>query len=187
MSEDAPSAAPSAARAAARTDPRAAGAPATARPRLVLVGIGNELRGDDGVGLELARRVARRADPRVLAVREHAGETLGLIEELAPFGAAVLIDALRSGGVPGSSQRLDLSRDAVPRELRRSTSTHAIGVGEAVELARALELLPARVVLYAVEGERFDAGSPLSDAVHAALPGLTEALLRELRTLALAP
>jgi len=183
VSEDAPSAAPS----AARSDPWAAGAPVTARPRVVLVGIGNELRGDDGVGLELARRVARRADPRVLAVREQAGETLGLIEELAPFGAAVLIDALRSGAVPGSSRRLDLSRDAMPRELRGRTSTHAIGVGEAVELARALELLPARVILYAVEGERFDAGNALSDAVRSALPGITEALLREARTLALAP
>ena len=160
--------------------------PEPAQP-VVLVGVGNELRGDDGVGLELARLVAARADPRLLAVREQAGEALGLIEQLAPFRAAVLVDALRSGAPPGSSLRLDLSAAPMPRELRSSTSTHALSVSDAVELARALQRLPATVILYAVEGECFSAGSALSQAVRRALPVLTETLLTQTRTLALAP
>src|SRR5208283_4591448 len=95
-----------------------------AGPPVLLVGLGNPLRGDDAVGLELARLAARRVDPAVLAVREHAGEPVDLIDQLAPFPAALLVDALHSGAPAGSTLRLDLSAPhTAPRELRSSSST----------------------------------------------------------------
>jgi hydrogenase maturation protease len=57
-------------------------------------------------------------------------------------------------------------------------------VGEAIELARALRRLPARVLVYGVEGVRFDAGSGLSEQVQAIVGALAEAVLREARELA---
>ena len=157
------------------------------KPRVVIVGVGNPLRGDDSVGLELARLAAARADPRLIAVREHAGETLALIEQLDGYEAALLADALHGGGAPGSLHRFDLSEQPLPGKLRSSSSTHAVGIAEAIELARALGRLPGRVVVYGVEGASFQAGSPLSVPVRRALPGLATALLDEARTLALAP
>ena len=44
-----------------------------------------------------------------------------------------------------------------------ASSTHAVGIGEAIELARTLDRLPGRLIVYAVEGHRFDAGLGLSD------------------------
>ena len=70
----------------------------------------------------------------------------------------LIVDAIRSGAPPGTVHRVDASQAPVPERLRSSSSTHAIGVAEAIELARALGRLPAQVVLYGVEGRRFDAG-----------------------------
>ncbi len=61
------------------------------------------------------------------------------------------------------------------------SSTHAFGVGDAVELARALGRLPARVVVYGVEGADFTAGAPLSAAVESAVEHVVDELEEEAR------
>jgi hydrogenase maturation protease len=156
-------------------------------PAVVVIGVGNELCGDDGAGLEVAARVAARVDPAEVAVRSVPGEALGLLEQLPGFRAAVLVDASHSGAPAGTTRRHDVSVKPLPLSLGSSTSTHAVGVGEALELARALGHLPDRVVLHAIEGERFDAGDDLSGPVRAALPALCEAVLGEAWALARRP
>src|SRR5208283_2084444 len=107
--------------------------------------------------------------------------------QLDGYDAALLADALHGGGAPGSLHRFDLSEQPLPGRLRSSSSTHAVGIAEAIELARALGRLPERVVIYGVEGASFEAGSPLSMPVRRALPRVATAVLEEARTLALAP
>ena len=94
--------------------------------------------------------------------------------------AAVIVDAVASGGTPGELHRFDAASAAVPARVFGS-STHAFGVGEAIELARALGKLPTAVVVIGVEGREFSAGERLSAAVEAAVPHAAEAVLRELR------
>ena len=59
------------------------------------------------------------------------------------------------------------------------SSTHAFGVADAVELARALDRLPERLDVYAIEGASFAAGAPLSPAVAAAIDELADLLAAE--------
>jgi hydrogenase maturation protease len=174
-----------------------------AQSGVVAIGVGNELRHDDAAGLEVARRVrslasalpvaeatesvggaVARAGAGEIAVLEHEGEPLGLLELWDGARAAVLVDAVRSGATPGTIHRVDVSREPIPALLRGSSSTHAVGVGEAIELARALDRLPQRVVVYGVEGLCFDAGSGLSADVEGVIDSLAEAVLREVRDLA---
>ncbi len=179
-------------------DERPAGeAPATvaAQAAVVVIGVGNALRRDDGAGLEVARRLRTLADaagtavrtelamPADLAVLEYEGEPLGLLELWEGARAAVLVDAIRSGAAPGTIHRVDVSREPVPALLRGSSSTHAVGVGEAIELARALGRLPARVIVYGVEGACFEAGGGLSTEVAGAVDPLVETVLREARSM----
>jgi len=168
---------------------RSVPAPVAEQPAVVVIGVGNALRRDDGAGVEVARRLRVRADAAgtragpAIAVLEYEGEPLGLLELWEGARAVVLVDAIRSGGAPGTIHRVDVSREPVPALLRGSSSTHAVGVGEAIELARALGRLPARVVVYGVEGVRFDAGSGLSAEVETVIEALVEALLGEARSL----
>ena len=119
-----------------------------------------------------------------IEVRELPGDPTGLLEVWLGREAVVVVDAMGAGTRPGTILRLDASHDALPVRRRRGpSSTHAAGLNETIELARALGALPARVIVYAVEGRRFDAGAGLSGELEAILPTLAEHVLREASSL----
>jgi hydrogenase maturation protease len=130
---------------------------------LVIIGVGNEYRGDDGVGLTIARQVRAAALPGV-QVREESGEGAALIDAWQGADVVILCDAVRSGAAVGTIHRLEAHRQPIPAGFFRY-STHAFSVAEAVELARALGQLPPHLVLYGVEGSDFTAGIGLSPPV----------------------
>ena len=151
---------------------------------VMVIGVGNALRHDDGAGLAVARRLRSLPGGVPIAVREHEGETLALLDLWAGSDAVVLVDAIRSGATPGTIHRFDASEEPLPSELRGSSSTHAVGIGEAIELARSLRRLPRRVLVLGVEGRRFDAGAGLSAEVEAGVDGLADLVFGEARALA---
>ncbi len=148
---------------------------------LVLIGIGNEYRGDDAVGLVVARRLKAELGPRA-TVLESDGEATRLIEAWAGADTVILVDAVSSGEAPGTLHRLDARVRPIPASFR-SPSTHAPGLAEAIELARALNRLPRRLIVYGIEGKRFEVGSGLSPAVEKAVPKLVERLVQEVRAM----
>jgi hydrogenase maturation protease len=129
-----------------------------------VIGLGNAFRGDDAAGLEVARR---------LGARSFEGEPVSLIDEWRDVDRLVLVDAMQSGAGAGAIRVVAAHAEALPAELRRP-STHLMGAAEAIELARTLGFLPQETYVYAIEGERFDAGSGLSPAVTAAVGRVVE-------------
>jgi hydrogenase maturation protease len=133
--------------------------------RRLLIGAGNELRRDDAAGLEVARRLRGREG---LEVREARGDLSGLADLWTRRSRVVVVDAARSGAPAGTIHRFDATRQRLPAALSRG-STHALGVAEAIELARALGRMPARLIVYGIEGRDFSAGEGLSDGVATAV------------------
>jgi hydrogenase maturation protease len=131
----------------------------------VVIGIGNELRGDDAAGLEAARGAARE-HPGLQTV-ELDGEPSRLLDAWDGVEHAILIDACSGIGEPGEVHRFDAASEPLPAALGRG-STHALGLSDAIELARALGRLPARVTVFAVEARNFVAGSEMSPIVREA-------------------
>ncbi|MGC8470467.1 MAG: hydrogenase maturation protease [Acetobacteraceae bacterium] len=144
----------------------------------LVIGLGNPDRGDDAVGLHVARRVAALGLPG-LVVEESHGDTLALLGRWAGATSVVLADAAAPVAAPGRIHRLDPLAGPLPRDLALG-STHAFGLAEAVELARTLGLLPRRITIYAIEGFRFDRGAGLSPEVAAAVAPLVERITAEL-------
>jgi hydrogenase maturation protease len=142
-----------------------------------VVCIGNAFRGDDGAGLEVAK-LLRGTLPDGAEVLEREGEPTGLIDAFGGAEALWLVDAISSGVQGGTIHRLDAGEQELPPGLFRA-STHAFGLAEAVELTRALGRLPARVVVYGIEGTRFEAGDELSPETAAAVPKVAAALREE--------
>lgn len=100
----------------------------------------------------------------------------GLVHRIAGAHRVVLIDAVRSGAAPGTMHRLDAG--AIERHVTPASS-HAIGLGDALALTRALGQEPARLVLFGVEiGD--GAGSDLSNPVRAAMPRVVRTVIRHL-------
>ena len=152
----------------------------------MVVGLGNRMRRDDAAGLEvvdLLREMPREQLGAAVRLCRHEGEGLDLLSLWEGSSAVVLVDAVEGGEQPGRVIRFDASRAPVPVRAWGSASTHAIGAAEAIELARAMNTLPARVVLYGVIGERFEAGEGLSAAVRAAVPAVAGRIAEELAAL----
>jgi hydrogenase maturation protease len=148
--------------------------------RRVVIGIGNAYRGDDAAGLAVAERCRTRL-PAEVRVIEAEQEPTRLIDAWESADAVFVVDAVVSGSRAGTVHRYDATDEPLPAGVFRS-STHAFGVGDAVELARALGRLPRRVVVYGVEGAGFESGAPLSPAVAAAVDDVVSRLEEELCT-----
>ena len=146
--------------------------------RVVAVGVGNVYRSDDGAGLAVAERL-RETAPDV-DVRTCEQEPLRLLDAWAGADLALVVDAVSSGSQPGTVHRFDATEQPVPAAVFRG-STHALGVGDAIELARTLGRLPSRVLVFGIEGERFTAGDRLSPAVAAVIAPLAAELGEEAR------
>ena len=153
--------------------------------RVVVIGIGNPWRGDDGVGHAVARELRGRL-PKEVTVLEREGEASALIDAWRGAPAAILIDAEAGNDVVGTLRRRDLRHTACPPPAR-DPSGHAFGVAYAVALAGAIGALPRCLILYTVAGGSYGVGRPLSAAVEAAIPSVVDAIRREISALIPAP
>ena len=147
--------------------------------RLLIIGIGNRYRGDDAFGCIVADELAGQV-PQAVACIEHDGEPAGLMECWQGAEAVILVDAVSSGAAAGEIFRFDLARQALPEEFNLY-STHAFGVPQAVELARALGKLPREIRFIGVEGETFDAGEGLSPTMSRAKDAVMAEILESLK------
>jgi hydrogenase maturation protease len=133
----------------------------------LIIGVGNRYRGDDAVGLAAAERLKQLHLPGI-AVRFCPGGGLGLLEAWQGADTVIIIDAVRGAGVAGEIVRLD-HQDLDRLDGSGKVSSHGFGLGEVVRLAQALELMPARVMIYGVEARNFEPGTALSPEVAAAV------------------
>jgi hydrogenase maturation protease len=148
--------------------------------RVLLLGVGNDWRGDDGAGPAVARRL-RELNLPGLTVRETAGDAATLLASFKDAATVILVDAASSGAEPGTVWRLQAGVDAVPLRKDRG-STHGLGVAEAVELARVLKELPPRLIIFGIEGKSFGPGPGLSPEVVQAVDEVAGRILREFLT-----
>jgi hydrogenase maturation protease len=145
---------------------------------LLLIGIGNEYRRDDGVGLMIARQLRSRLPPHV-PVLELSGEGATLMEAWQTAAIVYVFDAVRSHSTPGTIHQIDAQAQTVPTQFFHY-STHAFSLAEAVELARVLNQLPSKLLLYGIEGVDFGSGVGLSDCVEVAVPKVIDRVLQQI-------
>jgi hydrogenase maturation protease len=153
--------------------------------RVLIIGIGNPYRSDDAAGVLAARRL-KDAGLDSSTVMEHSGEGASLMEAWKGRAAVILIDAVSSGSPPGTIHRLEPPRQPLPARMFQS-STHAFSLPQAIEMARALNELPPRLIVFGIEGRNFQAGTALSPEVSGALPELARRVLEEAASLQVTP
>jgi hydrogenase maturation protease len=148
----------------------------------LIIGVGNEYRRDDGAGAEVARRIDKLNLPQV-QVLLHSGEGASLLEHFCEADLIIIIDASQSESSSGTVHFFDAGNSPIPSAFF-NYSTHAFSVAEAVELARALNKLPTRLLIYGIEGVDFSAGIGLTDAVQASVERVVERITNDLKQMA---
>lgn len=148
--------------------------------KTLVLGLGNSILTDDGVGLAVAEEVGRRLHAGDVTVAEASVGGLSLLELVVGYDRVVIIDAIQTGSCePGEVHRLR------PDEFHgrvRALSMHHISLASALELGARLGMpIPRQIVIFGIEAADVDTfGEQLTPAVAAAVPGAVELVLDEL-------
>lgn len=147
---------------------------------LLILGLGNVICGDDGLGVAAVERLRRRYElpPGVRAVD---GGTLGLtlLGEFEGVDDVILVDAVRVDEPPGTPVRL--TGEAVETAARERLSVHQIGVADLLDALRLMGAFPQRLVLLGLVPHTIELALGHSPGVEAGLEGLIEAVAAEAR------
>lgn len=146
----------------------------------ILLGIGNPDRGDDASG-RIAAVLLRDALPPGIVVAECDGEATDLLTLIAGRDLAVIVDACLSGEPAGTVRRFDVAAAPLPA-ASYGLSTHGLGLDAAIELARSLGQLPARCIVYTIEGSDFAPGAALSPTIATAIRSVATSIITEFVT-----
>jgi hydrogenase maturation protease len=164
-------------RGAERNSPHTARSPL---PPTLIIGLGNPLRGDDGVGVRVAQALAAQALPSSVEVMDGGTQGLGIVSLLEGRQRVIVVDAADVGRAPGQFVRFTLAETRLLGEDQH-LSIHAAGLRDALLLAQALKVLPDDVVIFGVQPANLEWDNSLSPEVEDALPGLLASILAELK------
>jgi hydrogenase maturation protease len=143
--------------------------------KTVILGVGNLLMGDDGVGVHAAMTLCREGGIAGAEIIEAGTSILDVLPDIEAAGRIIVMDAVCAGGDPGTVYRIPLSECA---ENSCIASVHGLG------LVRVLSLHGKRIpdgVVLGVEPEYIGWSMSLSTSVAIALPKLLEAVREEIR------
>jgi hydrogenase maturation protease len=144
----------------------------------LVIGLGNPLRGDDGVGVQVAELLAGQALPDGVEVVDGGTGGLDLVNLMEGWPRVILIDAAHVDGSPGEFVRFTPDETRLLDETEH-VSIHEAGLGDALLLAQVLGVLPGEVVIYGVQPATLEWRRGLSPQVEAALPALVAAVRSE--------
>ena len=146
---------------------------------IVVLGLGNPMLRDDGVGVYVVRALKEKLSGMGIASKEGALTGLNFLDELTGYRKAIIVDAVRTGrGKPGSVYRLGLEDLEVTRQMSWS---HSFGLVAVLEVARKSGLVvPDEVVLFGIEIEDTGFGEHCTPQVLRAVPRVAAMVAGEL-------
>jgi hydrogenase maturation protease len=146
------------------------------KTNVLILGIGNIILGDEGVGVHAVRRLAEQALPPGVEILDGGTSGADLVDFLDGRDKVVVIDAAAGDGPPGTIYRCEASE--LP-EQRGTLSLHEFGLLDSLRMTEQLGCPPRRVVLLAVQPAALEVRTELSPAVAAALPRVIALALAE--------
>jgi hydrogenase maturation protease len=149
----------------------------------LVVGLGNPILGDDGVGWRVAEAVKARLDDPDIEVLCLSLGGLALMEHLAGYRRVIIIDAMTTGAELGSLHNLS-AQEMDELSVQHTASVHDLSLSAALAFGRKLGLdLPEDIRLIGVEAKpEFDFGEVFSEPVAQAVPMVIEAVIARLRS-----
>ena len=157
------------------------------KPQVLVAGMGNDLRQDDGFGIAVIRRFFEDGLPEGVQVYEAGIGGIGLVQELMDgYEALIIVDAADRGEEPGTVYLLEVEvpdLEEFTQESRQEflADTHYAVPSKALILARALKVLPPRVYILGCQPKEHELGMGLSEPVEAGVAEATRRL-QELTT-----
>jgi hydrogenase maturation protease len=148
-------------------------------PEIVILGIGNILLTDEGIGVHVANELAKMDLPEGVSVVEGGTDGFRLLNVITEADRLIVVDAVKGGADPGSIYRFDIDEvKSAPAGFK--TSVHQIGILEVIDLSELIGRKPHTTVI-GVEPKSLDMGMELSPEIHSKVPRIIELVLEEIK------
>ena len=145
----------------------------------LIIGLGNVLLGDEGVGVRCVEYLKSRGLGEDIKIVDGATLGLGLLEEINGFEKVVLVDAVDMGKEPGSISSFSAEQIlTVPNSEK--FSLHEIGITDVVQLGKKIGYNFGNVRIVGIQPKDVSRGDSLSEKVEEKLPTLADKVLREI-------
>jgi len=148
-------------------------------PPIVILGVGNLLLSDEGVGVHVAHKLMEMDLPAGVEVIEGGTDGFRLMNVVTEAERLIVVDAVKGGSPPGSIYRFDI-KDAPSSPDAYKTSVHQIGILEIVHLSELIGQTPETTVI-GVEPKSLEMGMALSPQVQEKIPKIIELILEEVK------
>ena len=146
--------------------------------RVKVIGVGNENRHDDGIGIVIARQLKKIVQPD-LPVIEARREAMELFDSWKDTEKVILIDAVNGKEEVGKVYRFSATKNAFGCEFS-NYSTHTFSLDQVIELARNLNELPPELIVYGIQGKNFTLGRGLSSELRGNITHIVGVIFDEL-------
>lgn len=147
------------------------------KKRILILGVGNLLLSDEGLGVHVARKLMEMDFPPQVEVLDGGTDGFGLMHVLLQADRLILVDAVRGGGAPGSIYRFEIE-DCPPFPDIFKTSVHQISILEVINLSGLIGSTP-RTTVIGVEPKRLEMGMELSPRIEATIPKVIQLIKEE--------
>ncbi len=149
--------------------------------KIVILGVGNLLLSDEGVGVHVANELMKMNLPPEVTVVEGGTDGFRLIDIITEADRLIVIDAVKGGATPGSIYRFDIDEvQSCPSGFK--TSVHQIGILEVINLSGLIGKTPQTTVI-GIEPESLEMGMELSPEIKSKIPRIIELIWDELKNL----
>jgi hydrogenase maturation protease len=146
--------------------------------RISIVGLGNILIKDEGIGVWIVRELKKRNLPQGIEIIDGGTASLDIFLSMKNIHKLIIIDALKGGGKPGTVYRL------YPRDLLAtsefSVSLHQMNVFDALSIAKKIRKIPQETVIIGVEPKEIDWGLGVTSDIKRKFPEITDIVLEEI-------
>jgi hydrogenase maturation protease len=148
-------------------------------PKIIILGVGNLLLSDEGVGVHIANELMKIKLPEGVSVFEGGTDGFLLLNIITGADRLIVIDALKGDAKPGSIYRFDIEEFKNPQSLFR-TSIHQIGIMDVLEILKLIGKTPKTTII-GIEPKSLEIGMELSEEVKIKIPRIIELVLEELK------
>jgi hydrogenase maturation protease len=153
---------------------------ASPKTPIKVIGVGNTFRCDDAAGLMVVRGLAKEDFPQVV-MAESPGTGSSLPDAWKNVARVIIIDAVVTGGPPGTIYRFDAHALGATLPVSHSSTTHGWGLSEALAMGKVFQNLPPVLIIYGIEGKDFGLGDAVSPEVAAAIPEVIRRVTEEIQ------
>ena len=147
---------------------------------ILVLGVGNILLSDEGVGVRVVEELQKRSLPRCVEVVDGATRAMELVDIIRGRDKVIIVDALAAGTEPGAVFKFGPEQLAETKKM--SVSVHDIGVHEAIFLLSLTGELPEDITIYGIQPGSLELGEGLTEPVASAAAKVIEFILEDLRT-----